>query len=192
MGYLQGLKEYLDEVYEQSVFTQAQASQALWVLHLHGQRVVRARVAEDVTYDVKLDIEGQGIETVPKIQIKFLYPAEHADAVKSLVKIDKKVQARNLQPIEKPADRYFVKNKTLFPLMKERQVVFFTLLEGEVIRGVVGGFTRYDLTVNLKGGVPVVILRHSILDVRNKQGRCFLKSFQNQHRDWQKSALFVS
>ena len=76
--------------------------------------------------------------------------------------------------------------------MKEKQVVFFTLLEGEVIRGVVADFSRYDITVNLKGGVPLTFLRHSLYDVRNKKGRCFLKSFQEKQRDWQKSDLYVS
>ncbi len=90
-----------------------------------------------------------------------------------------------------PAERYIVKNKTLFPLMKEREVVFCTLMEGEVIRGLVADFSRYDLTMHAKGGLLIVILRHSIYDLRNKQGRCMLRSFQDKHKDWQKSALFV-
>jgi len=46
--------------------------------------------------------------------------------------------------------------------------------------------------VSLKGEIPVTILRHSIYDLKNKKGRCFLKSFQEEHRDWEKSRLFVS
>ena len=84
------------------------------------------------------------------------------------------------------------KNKTLFPLLKEREVLFFTLLEGEVIKGILGGFTRYDITVHLKGGTPVYLLRHSVYDLRDKKGRCFLKSFQESRRDWEKSEWFVS
>ena len=76
--------------------------------------------------------------------------------------------------------------------MKEKQVVFFTLLEGEIIRGIIADFSRFDITVNLKGGIPVTVLRHSIYDVENKEGRSFLKSFQEKYRDWEKSELFVS
>ena len=76
--------------------------------------------------------------------------------------------------------------------MKENEVVFFTLLEGDLLRGVIAGFSRYEITINLKGGVPLTILRHSIYDLRNKKGRCFLKSFQEEHRDWEKSKLYVS
>ena len=60
--------------------------------------------------------------------------------------------------------------------MEERTVLFFTLLEGEIIRGLVTAFSRYDLTVSLKGGVSVVVMRHAVLDVRDKKGRCYLKA----------------
>jgi hypothetical protein len=73
-----------------------------------------------------------------------------------------------------------------------REVVFFTLLEGEIIRGIISAFNRYDITVLLKGGTPLTILRHSIYDLRNKKGRCLLKSIQEKHRDWEKSDLFVA
>lgn len=81
-----------------------------------------------------------------------------------------------MEPIIFPKNRHYIKNKTLFPLMQQREVLFFTLLEGEIIRGVVLAFSRYDLTVGLKGGIPVVVLRHAVLDVRDKKGRCYLKS----------------
>ena len=85
-----------------------------------------------------------------------------------------------------------MKNKSLFPLMKEKEVLFFTLLEGEIIRGIIADFSRYDITVSLKGARLVTILRHAIYDIRNKEGRSFLRSFQEEHRDWQKSPIYVS
>jgi hypothetical protein len=137
-------------------------------------------------------MSGKGGEPIEKIQVEFLYPADLAGAVKPLIKKDKKIEALNLGPIFAPGDRHFVKNKSLFPLMKEREVLFFTLLEGEVIKGIITDFSIYDVELNLKGGLPVTILRHSIYDLRNKKGRCFLKSFQDDHRDWEKSPLFVT
>ena len=97
-----------------------------------------------------------------------------------------------LEPIFSPKHRNFIKNKTLFPLMKEKRVLFFTLIEGEMIRGVVTDFSRYDITVSLKGSVPVTVLRHAVYDLRDKKTRCFLKSFQEEHRDWEKSGLYIS
>jgi hypothetical protein len=192
MGYLRGLKEYLDANYQHSIFDQALTSQQPWEWHLHGHRIVTATVVENQKYDLRVDIAGQGQIELPKIQVKLLYPADLSLLVRPLIKTDQKVQSRGLPPILSSKDRYFVKNKTLFPLMQEREVIFFTLLEGEIIRGLVTGFSRYEITVNLKAKVPVIILRHSIYDLRNKKGRCLLKSFQDTHKDWEKSDLFVS
>jgi hypothetical protein len=65
--------------------------------------------------------------------------------------------------------------------MNQREVMFFSLLEGEIIRGLVLAFSRYDLPIGLKGGIPIVVLRHSALDVRDKKGRCYLKSHIRNH-----------
>jgi hypothetical protein len=191
MGHLLGLDEYLAENYERSVFDQAVASGAPWALHLHGGRVVSATLCENRKWDVTLEAAGHEKEELEKIQVKFLYPADLSRTVKPLVKIDKKVKDLDHAPILSPRGRYFIKNKSLFPLMEDKEVLFFTLLEGEVIKGVLTDFSRYDVTVALKGGAPVTILRHCIYDLRNKMGRSFMKSFQEEHRDWEKSSLFV-
>jgi len=191
VGYLLSLQEYLDESYRLSVFDTVFETKEQWGFHLFKHRIVSARIKENLTYDVKLDIEGEGEELLPKTDVKLIYGQELADAVKPLLKTDKKVRELGLEPIISPSKRHHIKNKSLFPLMKERQALFFTLLEGEIVKGIVAGFSRYEITVNLKGGIPVTILRHSIYDLRNKKGRCFLKSSQEKHRDWEKTDLFV-
>jgi sRNA-binding regulator protein Hfq len=192
MGYLVGLEEYLDEFYNKSIFEQVLDSGEPWQFHLHGHRTIRGRALENLTYDLKLHMEAQEEQVLSKVEIKLLYPVHLDESVRPLIKTDEEVQKLGLSPILSPRQRYFVKNKSLFPLMKDQEVVFFTLLEGEVIRGIITGFSRYEITVSLKGGSPITILRHSIYDLRNKKGRCFLKSFQEEHRDWEKSRLFVS
>ncbi len=192
MGHLLGLQEYLDEVYNTSIFDQAPGSDLKWELHVQKHRIIKARITQVLKYDVGLDAGGDGEEVLPKVYVKLVYPENLSESVMSAVKIDKKVKELGLEPILAPGKRFHVKNKSLFPLMKERQVVFFTLLEGEIIRGIIAGFSRYEITVHLKGGIPVTILRHSIYDLRDKKGRCFLKSFQEKHKDWEKSELYVS
>jgi len=191
MGELIGLKDYLAQNYDQSIFDQVAESGQAYMLHMHGQKNVQALIRENLIYDIKAAVDGKE-EIIQKVEIKFLYPAELSESVIPLFKEDKKVKGLGLEPIPKPNARFFVKNKTLFPLMKENEVVFFTLLEGDLIRGVISGFSRYEITINLKGGVPLTILRHSIYDLRNKKGRCFLKSFQEERRDWEKSELYVT
>ncbi len=192
MGSLLGLKEYLAESYNTSVFDQAFESQEPWELHLHNHRIIKSKVQENSRYDLRLSTKETGEELLPKTDVKLLYPSDLSDSVRPLLKTDNKVRDLGLEPIISPRIRHHIKNKSLFPLIKERSVLFFTLLEGEIIKGLVTGFTRYEITVSLKGGTPVHILRHSIYDLRDKKGRCFLKSFQETHRDWEKSDLFVS
>jgi hypothetical protein len=191
MGYLQGLSEYLDECYNLSVFQKALESKGFWELHLHEHRIIKVKVLENLTYDIKTVSEQNMKEEIAKVQIKCLYPAETSESVRQLIKTDKKVKALDLEPIFSPNHRYFVKNKSLFPLMKEKQVVYFTMLEGEIIRGIIAGFSRYDIIVNLKSGIPLTLLRHGIYDLHDKKGRCYLKSFQQERRDWEKSSLFI-
>jgi ribosomal protein S1 len=191
MGYLSGLQEYLDEAYNISIFDQALASEQPWELHIHNHRTIKARIIENLRYDVKVSVNGAADEILPKTDVKLIYPEDLAGSVTPLIKTDNKVRDMGLEPIISPKKRYHIKNKSIFPLMKERAVLFFTLIEGEIIKGIVAGFSRYEITVNLKGGTPVTILRHGIYDLRNKKGRCFLKSFQETSRDWEKSPLFI-
>jgi len=195
MGFLLGLQEYLEDNYHTSVFDQAFESKETYEFHLHGHRIVKATVIENLRYDLSLhtaEITPFGVTHLPKTDVKLVYPSALSDAVRPLLKVDRKVRDLQLEPIIPARKRHHIKNKSLFPLVKERQVVFFTLMEGEVVKGLITGFTRYEITVNLKGGIPVFILRHAAYDLRDKKGRCFLKSFQETHRDWGKSDLFVS
>lgn len=192
MKYLRGFKDYLDENYLDSVFDSAKNLNNYWTFHLHGQQLLSAIITQNSTYEVELTDENQVSTTIPKTQIKLLYPSESSQKIQKSIKFDPKVKKLLLQPIITARPRYHIKNKSLFVLMKEKQVVFFTLLEGEIIRGLVTAFTRYDITVNLKGGVPVTLLRHGTYDLRDKKGRCYLKSFQEIHRDWKKSELYIT
>ena len=53
--------------------------------------------------------------------------------------------------------------------------LFFTLLGGNVLRGIITGFSRYEINLSMKGGIPVVIMRHAVFDVKDKKDRSFLK-----------------
>ena len=192
MGHLNGLNKYLDEKYHLSIFEQALNSQEPWDLHIHNHIVFSTRIIENKRYDLEIEGDNRVEKVLPKTDVKILYPNALSEAVRPLIKTEKGVEDLKLEPILSPRARYHIKNKSLFPLMHENRVVFFTLIEGEIIRGIITDFSRYDITVNLKGGFPVTILRHAVYDLRDKEGRCFLKSFQETKRDWEKSGLYVS
>lgn len=190
MKHLQGFRDYLDGHYHYSIFDSAREHRNYWTFHLHEHQQISAKVTRNLTYELEVVDDNQLSQVFPKTQIKLLHPSATASAIKKLIKFDSKVKQLNLQPIIAARPRHHIKNKSLYVLMKERQVVYFTLLEGEIIRGLIADFTRYDITVNLKGGTPVTLLRHSVYDLRDKKNRCYLKTFQEIHRDWKKSTLF--
>ncbi|RJR27713.1 MAG: hypothetical protein C4582_00290 [Desulfobacteraceae bacterium] len=189
-GHIAGLEEYLAANYGKSVFDTEAGSGRNWMLHTHGNLVDQGVISENLKFDICFIPQGRPPKVIPKVVIKLLYPSSFSDAVSKLLKTEERVKAMRLEPIIKPTHRNHVKNKTLFPLMKDRSVLFFTLLEGEVLKGIIQHFSRYEITLSMKGEVPVTILRHSIYDLRDKRGRCLLKSFQDIHRDWEKSPLF--
>ena len=191
MKYLKGLKEYLDLHYQQAVLDQARTSGEAWIFHCHGERVISSSAFVNEPYELIFEDGPQGREAVHKTEVKFFYQAAHEAAVRTSLKEDKKIRAQALGPYYYTRDRFFVKNKSLYPLLMDREVVFVTLLEGEILRGIIAGFNRYEISLHLKGGVPVTVLRHALAAVQNKKGRSFLKRDQEHLRDWQKSSYFV-
>lgn len=190
---LQGFHEYISKHYNLSIFEDIQENQSsLWEIHLHDRQIIVAAIKSCSSFDVSLTRSDNQLEVIiPKLHIKCLYPVEEAPAIRKLIKIDNKVRAKEMPPILTPSKRSHVKNKSLYPLMMDRTVVIFTLLEGEVFRGIISDFSRYEITINLKGGLPVTILRHAVLDLRDKKKRCYLKDFQKKHQDWKKSTYYI-
>ena len=191
MGSLSGLQEYLDQNYATSAFDEACESKQPWEFHLHGHHIIRAEIFKNLIYDLKIKSHDTEESVLSKTDVKMLNPLDISEKIRPLMKTDPKTLELSLEPIIAPGLRRHIKNKSLFPLMKERQVVFFTLLEGEIIKGLITGFSRYEIKCSLKGGLPVSILRHAVYDLRDKKGRSFLKSSQEARRDWKKSSLYV-
>jgi sRNA-binding regulator protein Hfq len=191
-GHLRGFKDYLTSHDAHSTFDELLASGEMSNFHVHPERVISANVASVEPYLVTLAPENGEPETLSKHNIHFFYAHARAANVAKLVKPDKEVQSLNLAPSLSYRVRRLVKNKTLFPLKEERVVLFFTLIDGSVIRGLITDFSRYEIQVSMKGGVPVTLLRHSLYDLRDKEGICYLKPVQEQRKDWRKSSLFVT
>jgi sRNA-binding regulator protein Hfq len=191
MSRLKGFDEYMQEHAGRCVFEELGAGgMAVW--HLHGRRVVQASLVEHSLYEATLQPEDGQQLVLHKTQIKFFCAVEYGEEVEARAKSDAEVVARELEPIMKAGARYIVKNKTLYVLMHERTVVTCTLLEGDVLRGLVAEFSRYTVTLHLKGGIPVTVMRHAILDLRDKAGQSQLKVAQDRCRDWKKSELYIA
>lgn len=191
MAFLAGLNDYRIKNYPNSAIDEAVASQGLYCLHLHGGTSMQGSITANTTYDIEVTTPDGNKRDLPKIQIKLFYADEYAQPVRKHITIDEALQSRGLAPIAAIKQRNFIKNKTLFVLMREQEALSFTLLEGEILQGCIQSFSRYEITLRINEQATVVVLRHAILDVRNKQDRCFLKSSQQTLRDWTKSALYI-
>ena len=191
MAFLAGLNDYLIKKYPNSALDEAVASQEPYCLHLHGGTTMQGSITANTTYDIEVTSPDGNRRKLPKIQIKILYPAEYAQPVQAHITIDEALQAQGLDPIVAVKQRNFIKNKTLFVLMREQEALSFTLLEGEILQGCIQSFSRYEITLSINEQETVVVFRHAIFDVRNKQGCCFLKASQQTLRDWTKSSLYI-
>jgi len=192
---LKGFRNYLETGLLPSVFDEMAQCGKPAVFHCCDGTALTSTLIKNSAYEVQLRLSGGKEEapeekTVSKIEILFVCRAEIYDALAARLNHPKEIPAQPATPPRKAAGRHHIKNKTLFPLMEERQVVWITLLNGMVLRGLVSGFNRYEISLLLKGGVPVTVLRHAVLNAQNKDGRSLLKADQETLQDWKKSPLY--
>jgi sRNA-binding regulator protein Hfq len=172
---LAGLQDYLKMHQKDSVFDRAVGKESSWCLFLHGDERKRGRIQSDQAYEIDLVTQVGVVEKVHKVNVKMLCEASKEAEVLGRLKTDEALKGSPEGPHFGPRYRHHIKNKSLFPLMNRKEVLFFSTLEGEVLRGVVTGFSRFEIYLSMKGGVSVVLLRHAIFDVKDKKGRSYSK-----------------
>jgi sRNA-binding regulator protein Hfq len=172
---LAGLQDYLAAHQKDSVFAQQAGRDASWCLFLHGDQRKTGRIQRDEPYEIDFVTEENVVEKIHKVRVKILCEASKEQEVLQRLKTDPALKGKPEGPHFGPRYRHHIKNKTLYPLMNRKEVLFFVTLEGEVLRGVVTGFSRFEIYLSMKGGISVVLLRHAVSDVRDKKGQCFLK-----------------
>jgi sRNA-binding regulator protein Hfq len=174
-GPLKGLKEYLGEYQMDSVFVREEGMDDPWTFFLHDGGQVTGRIAANEAYEFQRVGADGSQEKTHKVKVNFLCRESDQGEVLKQMKRAEKVNAEAEGPHFCPRYRHHIKNKSLYPLMNRKEVLFFTLLGGEVLRGVVQGFSRFEIFLRMKRGIPVVILRHAVLDVRDKRNQSYLK-----------------
>jgi len=172
---LEGLKEYLREHQMESVFEKACGKAGAWTVFLHDRRRLTGTITGNETYEFDLSTPEGSLEKIHKVKVNFLCEEIHlAEVLKQMKTVDNPPEKPE-GPHFAPGYRHHVKNKTLYPLMNRKEVLYVTMLGGEVLRGIVQGFSRFEIYLSMKRGVPVVLLRHAVLDVRDKKDRSYLK-----------------
>ena len=172
---LAGLEDYLAAHQRDSIFAREAGRDTSWCLFLHGDQRRKGKILGDETYEIGFVTQEGGAEKIHKVNVKMLCEAANEGEVLGRLKTNEALKEAPEGPHFGPRYRHHIKNKTLYPLMNRREVLFFTTLEGEVLRGVVTGFSRFEINLSMKGGVSVVLLRHAVFDVRDKKGRSYTK-----------------
>jgi len=172
---LAGLQDYLKIHQKDSIFDREAGKESSWCLFLHGDERKTGKIQCDQTYEIDLVTQGGAVEKIHKVNVKILCEASKEEEVLKRLKTNEALKGTPEGPHFGPRYRHHIKNKSLFPLMNRKEVLFFSTLEGEVLRGVVTGFSRFEVNLSMKGGVSVVLLRHAIFDVRDKKGRSYSK-----------------
>jgi sRNA-binding regulator protein Hfq len=172
---LAGLQEYLKVHQKDSVFDREAGKESSWCLFLHGDQRKKGKIQSDQTYEIDLVTQGGVAEKIHKVNVKMICEASKEEEVLGRLRTNEALKGAPEGPHFGPRYRHHIKNKSLFPLMNRKEVLFFSTLEGEVLRGVVVGFSRFEISLSMKGGVSVVLLRHAIFDVRDKKGRSYSK-----------------
>lgn len=172
---LEGLKNYMEGHQNDSLFARESGKETTWCFFLHDGREVIGQIKKNEPFEIDLFTKEGALERIHKVNMDFLCPEAVREEVLRQTKKDETVVKKAQGPHFLPRFRNHIKNKSLFPLMNRREVLFFTLLHGELLRGIVSGFSRYEINLSMKRGVPVVILRHAVFDVRDKKERSYLK-----------------
>jgi|GEM_PF-900062 sRNA-binding regulator protein Hfq len=179
-AFCDALEMYRKEHGLDSFFIRECGSGAAWCFFLHDRKKLTGTIIRNEKFECDV-ADPQGSEQrIHKVCVKFACPAAVVEEVERQLKLDEAVAARKEGPHFLPKYRHPIEDGVLFDLMNRREVLFFTMLEGEVLRGIVRGFSKYEIQLGMKGEVPVVLLRHGVYDVRDKRGRSYRQKRQVQ------------
>lgn len=157
------MQEHREEHRDRSILVEAaEGSVPLALALTEGQRA-QGLVQNVDRYAFEFLPEGfdEPIE-LHKLQVKYAYRPTDWKQVRKALAFDKKLERRPRSPESRPQDRYSLSDKRLFQAMDSGVEVEATLVEGEIIRGTVRWFGRWEFAIEPKGGGEIVVFRHAL------------------------------
>ena len=134
-------------------------------LALHDGRTVKGEIVRVEPYTLQVTTGPDAVEDLHKLQVKFAYDPSHWKKVKKGVKQDKRRAEGVAEPAERPQDRYSCSDRRLFGYMDHQTDIVASLLGGDVLRGVVTWFSRYEFGLKLRSDVDITVFRHALRDL---------------------------
>lgn len=160
------MAEHRENFRDRSVLVEAASSGEAYMIGLFGGRRVEAVVKSVDAYTIHV-VEGDGEpEELHKLSAKYAYLPSDWKRVRKGMKNDKALAASPGAPAKHPQDRYTCSDKRMFRYLDGKEEVSATLLEGEIFRGTISWFGRYEFGLDVKGA-QLVVFRHALHDLRS-------------------------
>lgn len=153
------MEAHLAEHKEHDSLAVAVADGALRTLHLHGLRRIEGRLRSMDAYEVEVE-HAEGVERLHKLQLKLLHAPD------ARVKVGAAAGRASCEPIKRPQDRYPCSDKRLFAALDAGHEVRLQTIEGDVLTGLLGRVSRWEVALRQKGGGEVIVFRHAIADLK--------------------------
>lgn len=161
------LELHISDNAQRSCLEEARANGRALALQVVGQRRVSGVISEVGAYDVTVRDEGGADVTLHKLELKCAWYADDYKKVRKALRRDKALSEAPREIPRRPQDRYGLSDRRLFRYVDEGTTVDVTLVEGEVVRGAITWFGRYEFALGVKGEAEIFVFRHAIADLRS-------------------------
>jgi sRNA-binding regulator protein Hfq len=160
------LDEHRRDFGSRSVLVDLAGTDQVVIIAIHGKKRVTGKVLSTDVYTVQFLEDGHDEPTeLHKLQMKFGHAPDDWKLVRKATRTDKTRSRTPEAPIARPQDRYTCSDKRLFRYVDEATEVKATLLEGEVLKGRIKWFSRFELGLEIKGDASVIVFRHALADL---------------------------
>jgi sRNA-binding regulator protein Hfq len=141
-------------------------------LVLHDGRTLKGTVKKLELYQFEFEEDGRPPETIHKLMVMYAYAPGEWKGVKKGIKHDKdkKPAGPEVAPAPRPQDRYSCSDKRLFQYLDRRTEIAVTLLDGDVLRGTITWFGRYEFGLKLRTDAEITVFRHALKDASPATG----------------------
>lgn len=146
--------------------------QTSMVFGLYNHEQCPMTISEFTQSTFTLQGEEERLE-IPKMDVKYCYKAEDADAIYALMRYDEEIKSQKLKPINSQKECYQIDTREIQLARKEEYSIEVVMREGEIFRGLVDWVSPFEIKIVLENGSKVVVFRHAV---------CKFRAFQSEKR----------
>jgi sRNA-binding regulator protein Hfq len=139
-------------------------------LALHEGTTLKGTVIDVEPYQIMFRPDSGEPVAIHKLKLLYAYAPDAWKAVKKGIRVDKKHGRDTEQPAVRPQDRYSCSDRRLFGYLDRNVDLNVSLLSGEVLRGHITWFGRYEFGLKLRSDAEITVFRHALRDLGPAEG----------------------